>query len=661
MSPPEQCPVQEGGCVRFHIAGTGVGSLGVDERGSPIVDPVSDEIMKLASDFPPVTHELWLEAVDKVLKGRSFDDVLRSETADGIGIEPLYTADDAAPVDQFPAIGTSRRASNIAGLTAGWDVRQRHALVGTAHDTNTRILTDLARGVTSIELLGAGIDDLDTLDAILADVLLDLAPICMWGTDSGVAHARLLLDLTVRRGMQPSEVEADLGCDPIGRLAEHGTVGDPIDVAIEAVGALAVEVAATHPRVRTVRADGGPYASAGATPATELAVTVATGVSYLRTLVAAGLAPDKAMTQILLSLTVGTDQFGDMAKLRALRVMWARVADVVGVADHRATIQAVTASTTATRRDPWANMLRVTIGCFAAATGGADIVTVRPFDAMVGVSDDLGLRVARNTQLALMEESNLHRVIDPAGGSWYVEHLTDALAAEAWAIFQEIEREGGIVGSLRSGAVQQRVADAAQATAEAVATRRRPITGVSQFPNIDEAALERETPATIEPPEGEREVAPLRPQRLAEPFEKLRDQADAAVVAPTVFSANLGPVGVHTARASWAKNFFEAGGIRVVETDGFDDDASLAAAFTADPSVIAVICSSDTVYAERAATAATALKAAGARHVYLAGNPGDRRSSDEVAGVDEFVHVGTDVLKSLTGAHRVLGTQEQVL
>ncbi len=612
--------------------------------------------MPLAADFPPVSQDDWLEAVGKVLKGKDFDKVLRSATADGLVVDPLYTRDGAADVAQTPQVGVSRRATNIAGLTAGWDVRQRHGLADTA-STNEAILTDLARGVTSIELDMAGIG-LDELEAVLDGVLLDLAPIALVGPSDGVDAARTFLQLAASRDVPPSELAADLGCDPIGSLASSGGLPITIDEALARVGALGVELADTHQGVRVVRADGARYAEAGATPATELAATVATGVAYLRALTAAGVAPAVAATQVLLSVSVSTDQFGDIAKLRALRVMWARVAEVIGV-EGPCAVQATTAASVATLYDPWVNMLRCTIGCFAAATGGADIVQVRPFDAIAGVPDDLGLRVARNTQLTLMEESNLHRVIDPAGGSWYVEELTDALADASWEIFQDIESRGGIVAALTDESLQNRIDQAWATTAASVATRRRPITGVSEFPAIDEDVLTRAVPRAPSAHAGTGTVRALEPRRLAAPFEELRSNAASAATAPTIFSANLGPVAAHTARAAWAKNFFESGGIASIDTDGFEDDAALAAAFSTSGARIACLCSSDDIYAERAASAATALKAAGAERVYLAGNPGDRRGSDEAGGVDEFVHVGTDVVASLRGAHRLLGIKAE--
>lgn len=614
----------------------------------------ADDIMDLAGDFEPATQEQWLDAVDKVLRGRDFDAVLRTHTHDGIAIEPLYTIDDEATITQTPSIGASRRASTVAGTAMGWDVRQRHVL-GASPNLNAAILHDLSRGVTSIELVTDGSGDVAALDSALADVFLDLAPVGLVSPGSGVADARALLALADQRGVAPSDFVADLGCDPIGQYASSGRSEGSIAAALETVAALAAELASTHPGVRVLRADGGVYAEAGASPAIELATAIATGVTYLRALEAAGVDTTAAFEQIALAVTVGTDQFGDIAKIRALRIMWARVAQACAAEGVTAKVQASTAAALATTRDPWVNMLRVTVGCFAAATAGADVVVVRPFDASIGVPDDLGLRIARNTQLALLEESNLHRVVDPAGGSWYVEHLTDELAAAAWQVFQDIESDGGMVAALQGGTLHRRIDDAWSSTEEAVARRARPITGVSEFPDLDEVVLERPpTPAT-QPVGGQLDFEPLAPRRLAGAFEDLRDAADAAGGEAAVFLANLGPVAAHTARAAWAKNFFAAGGIRAIDNDGFDDSTELAAAFRDAASPAVVICSSDAVYAENGVAAAVALRDAGAQRIYLAGNPGELRSAFTSAGVDEFIHVGCDVLATLRDVHDLLG------
>ncbi len=626
---------------------------------SPRVAGVSDQILPLADAAPTVTRDDWLAAVDKILEGRSIDRI-RTTLDDGIVVEPLYTAAEASTVGAWPGTGDARRAGRPDGSTSGWDIRQTHVVADgpdSDGDVNELILTDLVRGVTSIELDTRTTLDVDRLDAILDEVLVDLAPVALVSADDGLANARAFCELLARRQVPAGEVTADLGCDPIGRLADRGGLDRPVDDAIADVAAFAAGLAASHPGVRTIRVDGAPVARGGASAATELATIVAGGVAWLRALTEAGLSVTDAIGRLQFVVTVGTDQFADLAKLRALRVMWARVAEASGAPGQMPEIQASMLDTVLSSYDPWVNMLRGTVACFAAAVGGADAVVVAPFDTALGRPDELGRRIARNTQLILAEESNLHRVIDPAGGSYYVETLTDELADAAWSQFQGIEAAGGIVAALRTGIVQ----DAVDATWEdhlaAIATRRAPITGVSEYPQLDARPLTRDAAAPAPAPVGDPEARPIARRRPAEAYEALRRAADAAAERPRVFLANLGPVAVHTARASWATNAFAAGGIEAVGNDGFASPDDAAAAFAASGCAVAVLCSSDAVYAEHAVAAAEALKAAGARRVWLAGDPGDRRPAEEAAGVDEFVHVGVDLVAALRRAHAALGIE----
>ncbi|MFN3216032.1 MAG: methylmalonyl-CoA mutase family protein [Acidimicrobiales bacterium] len=617
---------------------------------------MSEQILPLADVAPAVTRDDWLAAVDKILRGRGIDRI-RTTLDDGIVVEPLYTAADAPAVGAWPGAGDARRSGRPEGSTGGWDIRATHVVGDDASDDaalNTAILHDLTRGVMSIELDTRTTLDVDRLDAILAEVLLDLAPVALVSVDDGLANARAFCELLARREMPAGSVRAHLGCDPIGRLIDRGGVEGGIDAAVAAVAAFAAEVASTHPQLRAIRVDGSPVARGGASAATELATIVAGGVAWLRALTDAGLGVADAVDQLQFVVTVGTDQFADLAKLRALRVLWARVADASGAPGAVPEIQASMLDTVLSEYDPWVNMLRGTVACFAAAVGGADAVVVAPFDAAVGRPDDLGRRIARNTQLVLGEESNLHRVIDPAGGSYYVESLTDALADAAWAQFQGIEAAGGIVAALRAGIVQDAVDATWAARSKAVATRRAPITGVSEFPQLDAEPLRRAAVAATPGLVADPEARPVPSRRPAEAYEALRRAADAAPERPRIFLANLGPVATHTARASWATNAFASGGIAAVGNEGFASPAEAADAFAASGCRIAVLCSSDDVYADQAVAAAQAIKAAGAARLYLAGDPGDRRAAEEAAGVDEFVHVGVDLVAALQRAHAAL-------
>jgi methylmalonyl-CoA mutase len=423
-----------------------------------------------------------------------------------------------------------------------------------------------------------------------------------------------------------------------------------------------------------VTLDVTPYAEAGASDAQVLAVMLSTAVAYLRAMQRAGMSAEDAAGQFELVLGADAEVFATVARLRAARRVWSTMAEACGIDSRLAapTITVRTLDRQMSRRDPWVNLLRVTASTFAAVVGGADAVITLPFDAELGEPGELGRRLARNTQLLLGEESGVGRVVDPAGGSWYVETLTEQLSVAAWDLFGELEAAGGMPDVLCDGSVAARIAVIREAALVEVAKRRRPLTGVSEFPDVAEEVpltSPRSVGGPIESPASERALRcePLPRVRWAQEFEELRDAADAFTdsgqARPAVFLANLGPVAVHTARATFAKNLFEGGGLAAVTsevgaTTGFDDGQAAASGFGSSGERLACICSSDDRYAEVAAEVASALKAAGATRVYLAGNPGERREELSAAGVDEFVHVGVDVLEVLRRAHVALGIQE---
>ena len=601
---------------------------------------MTTESLPLAAEFPTTTHDEWVEVAEKTLKGKPLDK-LRSRTADGIEIVPVYAAPThPAPPRSAPGSAPYVRGSSASGAVAtGWEIRQRHG-GSDAAAANAAILQDLRGGVTALWL---DVNDAAALPMMLAGVLADIAPIVLAPNPNSLDMARALLAFWEGAEVPNSAARGGLGLDPHGVQARYGR---PLD--LEAAIGLAAQVAGTHPQVRPITVDATPYADAGASEGWELAAALATGVAYLRSLTEAGLSIDAAAGALEFTFTASADQFLTMAKFRAARQVWSRVLEASGAEPAGQHQHAVTAAGMFSQRDPWVNMLRATTACFAAATGGAAAVTVLPFDSAIGEPDDLGRRVARNTQLILTEESHLNGVIDPAGGSWYVEDLTSQLAAVAWERFQQIEAAGGIAAALESGMLSAVIDETWAARSARIAKRSEPLTGVSEFPDIEETPVTRSA-GTSEPADG----LPLR--RLAAGYEALRDAADAAATVPTIFLANLGPIAVHTARASYAKNFFEAGGVRTLSNDGFADAQSAAAAFGASGAAVAVLCSSDAVYGDLAAETAAALKGAGATSVYLAGHPGDARADYEAAGIDGFIHMGCDVLATLIELHEELG------
>ncbi len=593
----------------------------------------------LGAEFPTPDRDEWRAAVDKVLRGKPFDKVLVSTTRDGLDIQPLYTADEVGA-------GVALVDADPERLERGWDVRQVHD-GSDPSSCAAAVLAELERGVTSIELTPpAGGWTLDALRAATEGVLLDLAPIVL-APHADRDAARALHALVAERG-DAETTGSWLGLDPIGEVSRGG------GAAVDDCMAVAAELAPGLPKGRTVTVDSTRYGDAGATEAQELAWSLATGVEYLRALERAGLPPAAAAATIGFRMTAGADQFVTIAALRAARRLWQRVLDACGVpadGSHQE-IQAVTSRAMYSRRDPWVNMLRATTASLAAGVGGADAVTVLPFDDALGAPDGFSRRVARNTQLLLIEESHLALVVDPAAGSWYVESMTDRLAHSAWEIFQAVEAAGGIEAALADGSIVAELEQGWDDRLAALGTRRTPITGVSEFPDLGEAPVER-------PARADQAGFPVR--RLAAPFEALRDAADRALAGsgtrPTVHLAALGELATHTARSTWITNFLAVGGIAAEggDIDGSASPIEAEARFVASGATVAVICSSDGVYAERAAATATALKEAGAVRVVLAGAPGELRDELRAAGVDEFWHVGVDVLDALTRLHADLG------
>ncbi|MFI6854988.1 methylmalonyl-CoA mutase family protein [Streptomyces sp. NPDC050416] len=588
-----------------------------------------DDGLELAGDFPDVPHEQWQRLVAGVLRksgkeveGAEAEEALSTALEDGLRTRPLYTAHDTAPEPGLPGFAPFVRGGRAEGnALGGWDVRQRHTVAD-----GGAVLADLENGVTSLWLaVGEGGIPVPELGRVLDGVFLDLAPVVLdAGSETGPA-ARELLRLYEERGVAPEAARGNLGADPLGQEARSGQEGD-FATAME----FARLCAEGYPGLRALTVDALPYHEAGGSAAQELGCSLATGVAYLRDLTEAGMSVGQACAQLEFRYAATADQFLTIAKLRAARRLWARVAEVCGAPRAGTQLQhVVTSPVMMTRRDPWVNMLRTTIATLAAGAGGADAVTVLPFDHALGLPDAFARRIARNTSTILIEESHLARVIDPAGGSWYVERLTDELAHAGWEFFRRIERLGGQAAALRSGDLARDLADTWQARRKKLATRREPVTGVSEFPHLAEKPVARQS--APEPPSGG-----LPRVRRDEEFEALRARSDAHLAAtgsrPRIFLAAIGPAAAHTARLTFASNLFQAGGIEPVTDGAFEDSGATEA----------VLCSSDALYEEKASEVAAELRSAGASHVFLAGRPG------QYAGVDAYVFAGCDAVAVLS-------------
>ncbi|CAL76498.1 Methylmalonyl-CoA mutase small subunit (MCM-beta) [Bradyrhizobium sp. ORS 278] len=610
------------------------------------------EQLRLAADFAPASEADWRKLVDGVLKGAAFEKLV-GKTYDGLKIQPIYSrAQGAAPVaGRAPA--------------AAWQIMQRvdHRDAGKA---NAQALLDLENGATGLTLVFAGANaahgfglaaTADALARALDGVHLDAAiAIELQATDASAAA--LLADYVKQRGFKPGACDIRFGLDPIGDAASSGASAHDAGALAGSAVDLVKQLHGAGFQGPFLAADGRVVHDAGGSEAQELAFVLASGVAYLRALEAGGIALETARGLIFARLAADTDQFLTLAKFRSLRRLWARIEEACGLQPKPLVVSGETAWRMLTRRDPYVNMLRATIATLAAGLGGANAITVLPHTAALGLPDAFARRVARNTQLVLLEESNLARVADPAAGAGGIEALTSELSTTAWALFQEIEKAGGIVAALQAGLIQSKVAAVKQARDVNIARRRDVLTGASEFPNLNEAdvSVEAVAPLPSPPPvKAALSFAPLAPIRLADAFEKLRDRSDALLKSkggrPHVFLANLGSAADYTARATFARSFFEAGGIAAVDGEGGSDPAALAAAYRASGAAIACLCSSDKVYADAAVPAAKALQAAGARHIYLAGRGGEQEEALREAGIGSFVFAGGDALATLEDAY----------
>lgn len=690
------------------------------------------EPLKLADEFPAATAEQWRGLVDKALKGAPFEKRLVTRLYEGIAVQPLYTRHDwpaEGDLSGLPGQAPFTRGSRAAGGgNDGWGICTEQDAAD-PQAVNAAILQDLLRGATAIlirfdKAARAGLDgdseaatglagqdgamlySIDDLDRALKDVLLDLVPISLEAGAQAASAAAMLMGLWRARGITGQQARGAFNTDPLGVLAATGDLPVALHGALTQMAELARWTAVEWPNVSAVGVDTSCYYDAGATESQDLAAAMATGLAYLRVLTAGGMDIDAACRQIAFTFSVGCDQFLSIAKLRAARRLWARIAEACGASEPARAMRmhARTARRMMSRRDPWVNMLRTTVAGFAAGLGGADTVAVLPFDVALGPSDDFSRRIARNSQILLKEESALSRVIDPAGGSWYVETLTAELAQVAWTAFQDIERRGGMACVLEDGSLAADIADAWKEREKNIARRKNPLTGVSEFPNILEQPVDRSTPdidalrsaaaLRLAPARAElppivspnsiedlidiaesgrsigamavvladgrgHHVEPLPQHRLAEAFEALRDAADHHKAQtggwPTIFLANIGAVSQHTGRATYAKNFFEAGGIQALGNSGFRSAEACAEGGRASGARIAILCGSDPQYEEFAASFAQALKAAGVDFLFLAGNPVERKEEYRQAGVDDFISAGGDVLGVLRATLTRLG------
>ncbi|MCU1647269.1 MAG: methylmalonyl-CoA mutase [Nocardia sp.] len=618
--------------------------------------------MPIASDpdtEPVPGYADWRKGVAGVLaKARRVDatelpdepeQLLAVKTYDGLTVNPLYTRRDELPEQPLPGAFPFVRGSDATrDVHRGWYVSQRFG--GSEGATvNRQILDALENGVSAVWLGVAerGVPVAE-LPAALSGLLFELAPLTLdAGPAANEAAAQLFSVLDRYDVADRKAIQVFLGATPLTSLFAGSTAID-LDGAI----ALAQQAVARPETVRAITVCGVAFHNAGASDAQELGAAVAAGLEYLRALTDAGADIADALGQLAFRFAATDDQFETIAKFRAARRLWARVAQVCGAPDYgNAPQQAITSPAMMTQRDPWVNMLRTTLAAFGAGVGGADIVTVLPFDnalpaGEIGVSPAFTERMARNTQLLLLEESHLGHVQDPGAGSWFVESLTAEIAAKAWEFMQEIEAAGGYLAALQAGLLAERIDETRSKRDSDVAHRKTAVTGVNEFPNLGEDPLS----------EAAREPSPIA--RYGAAFETLRNRSDAYLAAhgarPRALLVPLGPVSENNVRITFTANVLASGGIEPVNP-GALPLAGIGAAATESGVTVAVLCGSDSRYGAEAGVATGALRAAGVTTVLLAG---PEKAVADLSGAqrpDGFLTARMDAVTALSGLLEKLG------
>ena len=591
-------------------------------------------------------REQWRSAVAGVLAkssrrepaelGSEPEQLLDSPTYEGFPIRPLYTILDSQPEPPLPGLWPFVRGGDaLRDVKAGWKVAEAFPLPGGSgvSEGNGTVLAALTEG-TSALVLRVGTDGVsaEELDRLLEGVFLELVPVVVEaGAEYAAAAGAVLALVGALDDDRRALLSIDLGADPLTAPLSGRSAPTPEEVADVAAAAREYDGG-----VRAITVDGPAFHDLGASASWELAAAIGAGVEYLRLLTASGMATADALRQISFRFAADDDQFMTIAKLRAARQVWARVAETVGAPDAgAATVHAVTSRPMMAQRDPWVNMLRTTLAAFAAGVGGADTVQVHAFDIAIagglpGTATTFTRRMARNTQLLLLEESHIGRVLDPGGGSWFIEDLTRSLAEQAWDHFRGIEAACGFTEARDH--VAERIAEVAALRADDVAHRRTALTGVNEYPNLAEAALaQADSKSTV--------------KRYGAAFEALRDRSDAYLAAngsrPRALLLPVGPLAEHNIRTTFATNLLASGGIEAINPGPVAADDVAGAVVDAGATVV-VLCGTDKRYADEASSVVEAARAAGVSHVYLAG---PEKAVADASGGQERSDRGSDSAK----------------
>ena len=606
---------------------------------------------KLFSQFPPVSTEQWEEVITADLKGADYQKKLVWRTNEGFNVRPYYRAEDLAGLEylgkksgEFPYV-RGNRCNNR------WRIHQTIAVSDVA-EANRLALHAVEAGAESIGFELAGKLSAQRVADLMAGIDLNATELAFGGKPDAELPDKVLAVAEAKKA-SPEKFRVFFGFDPLIRqLSLTGAFcdGDDGRKCYKTLAGL-VKGAAQWPKAKFVTVSGETFQNSGSTITQELAFTLAAGHEYVVNLMEEGLSAEEAAKTIRFSMAVSSNYFMEMAKFRAGRMLWANIMNAYtdGCARKMFT-HAVTADWNVTAYDPYVNMLRGTTEAMSASLAGVHSLEVRPFDAAYESPTEFSSRIARNVQLLLKSESHFDNVVDPAGGSYYIENLTQSIAEQAWKLFREVEERGGYTAAFRDGFIPDAVKASAEAKDNAVATRRIVLLGTNQYPNFNEVADEAITPTCVTPAAWEGNV--LRPYRGGMAFEQLRLKVDRSGRSPRAFMLTCGTLAMARARSQFACNFFACAGIRVQDNTFFHSVEEGAQEALRSGAEIVVICAADDDYATLAPKAREIL---GDKALFVVAGAPASQPELEAQGITRFISVRSNVLETLRGYVKELG------
>jgi len=605
---------------------------------------------RLFSEFPEITTATWQEKIQSDLKGSDYQKLIWNSD-EGIPVKPLYREEDLETLDYLEGIGRLKQASNAPN---GWLICQQISPMGNFREANERIKDALKGGAQAIRIQLGKVrnPDVPVLEELLDGISLRETEMHFGGCLGADALYTALCNLSAKNGTKSSELKGSLGADPLGTMAETGI---PIG-SFENLGKLVRKVKASSPQMKVVEVHGSLIQDASTNLVEELAFSMAMASEYMSILTDQKIDPFSAQEAMLLYLGCGPNYFMEIAKLRAARILWTKIAEAYGIEIYRSRIRihSVSSQWNMTLYDPHVNMLRGTTEAMASILGGADLVNVLPYDYPNGKGTMFSNRIARNVQIILREEAYFDQVADPAAGSYYIETLTDSLAEKAWDLFCEVESMGGFIKAFAAGWIQEKAEASRKKKNDRASSGKGRILGTNAYPNFHELNLNQliASPKKEDKTTADSSLEPLQAFRLSYPFEKLRLETEASTKTPRVLLLKYGNPAWMTARATFAGNFFASAGYEIVDRRPFKDvEEGIAFASPGDFDIV-VLCSSNDIYAETAPAVLDAL--AGISIVVIAGYPADSIEELQKAGIEHFIHRDSNVLKTLTMFNKML-------